>query len=672
MATKDEITLLSDISQQLKKLNQTSVRDTLAEREFREQQLSINAGGVGAIEDGAPNFIDAAEDFRRRVKGSITGAIASEKFTASGKRARRSNKEANLKKKLAGVDRKDKRVGLSDLNEKLGLIKVNSDALVFNSISIKKATQDKSELLEIVKWTSLSKVNSDALVFNSISIKKAVQSLASQGTSKGSLFTHDIHTEKILGDSQKATDKRDKEGRKNRRDDKRSLAERLREGKNNIVEKAGKGFGGITNISNIKKGGSGIWLLALRALPALLGAAVVALAVGAIKDFITGWKEDGLAGAIGTALGGHGSGMWNAIKQSFKLGGLGAIIGAAIGTAFFGVGAIPGAIIGGLIGMAIGAITGFFGGEKITAGLKGAGTVISDGWNKATAFIMYNIRRLGEWFYRPGQLGAAAGPHGSTKTEIFGGFISWEPGNFSIGAAWTEATGKIWEFIKSIGKWIYDGEGEGATILGGTFTMPAWFDNVELGVAKVWQALKDFSGLVKSTLINMLPDWLTDHLGWTVNGKTPEQRAAAFRKYNENNPMHPKNFNQNFYMKAKDGTMKTLDEIDAEKGYLTGAASLQAQLAGQQSLDNITKYGKVGSPYWTKLTGITLPSASTASTIAPVTALTDASVNKQAVTIIQHLTVDGSASETSIHNVSGVFPPHIAHASMLTPLNEKF
>ena len=92
---KDEITLLSDIAQQLKKLNQTSVRDQLREQEFRDQQLSINAGGMGA-EDSGPNFIDPAEDFRRRVKGGITSALAAEKFSASGKRARRSNKKAKL------------------------------------------------------------------------------------------------------------------------------------------------------------------------------------------------------------------------------------------------------------------------------------------------------------------------------------------------------------------------------------------------------------------------------------------------------------------------------------------------------------------------------------------------------------------------------------------------
>lgn len=620
MAKKDEVTLLTQIAQELKKLNRDAVRQNLENKDYQERQLALQSGDTGEqVETG---ILSDAEDFKRRVKASMFTAKMSERFTDSGKRAKHSVKKikeeekqekedkklAKEKKKLTSVNRKDKRVGLFDLNKKLEKISEvtgTSDTIMYE---IGKLTlQSLKATKSIDKWTSLVKVNSDKLVHDGIAIKKAIQSLAAQGTKKGSIFTHDIFTEKqqILALKQQIDES--KQNKKNRQDDKRSGIEAKREKKREKIQAAA----GPMNISNIVKMpkkagilGSLVKLFMLaKALPYLLGMGAVALATGAIKDFIAGWKEDGLAGAIGKGLGGHGSGMWNAIKQSFKLGGLGAIIGAAIGTAFFGVGAIPGAIIGGLIGMAIGAITGFFGGEKITEGLKGAGKVISDGWNKATGFIMYHVRRLGEWFYKPGG-GAAAGPHGSGKTEILGGFISWEPGNFSIGAAWTEATDKIWEFVKSIGTWIYDGEGEGAKILGGTFTMPAWFDNVELGVAKVWNGLKHFAGLVKSTLINMLPDWLTDHLGWTVDGKTPDQIAAAHRAYNENNPMHPANYDQNFYMPSKDGTMKTLEEIDAEKGYLTGAASLVALISGQRQLELDNTYGKVGSKAWTKLTGI--------------------------------------------------------------------
>ena len=610
MAKKDEVTLLTQIAQELKKLNRDAVRQNLENKDYQERQLALQSGDTG--EQAEVGILSDADDFKRRVKASMFTAKMSERFTDSGKRAKHSVKKikveekqekedkklAKEKKKLTSVNRKDKRVGLFDLNKKLEKISEvtgTSDTIMYE---IGKLTlQSLKATKSIDKWTSLVKVNSDKLVHDGIAIKKAIQSLAAQGTKKGSIFTHDIFTEKqqILALKQQIDES--KQNKKNRQDDKRSDIEAKREKKREKIQAAA----GPMNISNIVKMpkkagilGSLVKLFMLaKALPYLLGMGAVALATGAIKDFIAGWKEDGLAGAIGKGLGGHGSGMWNAIKQSFKLGGLGAIIGAAIGTAFFGVGAIPGAIIGGLIGMAIGAITGFFGGEKITEGLKGAGKVISDGWNKATGFIMYHVRRLGEWFYKPGG-GAAAGPHGSGKTEILGGFISWEPGNFSIGAAWTEATDKIWEFVKSIGKWIYDGEGEGAKILGGTFTMPAWFDNVELGVAKVWEGLKGFAGLVKSTLIRLLPDWLTDHLGWTVDGKVPDNYYRPTSSVGGNVKKALENPGISVAeMAEKTGYEKVQKELGA--GYMVTMDKLLV------NMDNLYKYGMPGSKKWKEM-----------------------------------------------------------------------
>ena len=91
---KDNIALLNDIAASLRKMNQSNIRDQLQQREFRDRQEAI-AMGQPQAEDQGPAFIDAAEDFRRRVKGSITATKLGESVTESGKRAIRSNKKAD-------------------------------------------------------------------------------------------------------------------------------------------------------------------------------------------------------------------------------------------------------------------------------------------------------------------------------------------------------------------------------------------------------------------------------------------------------------------------------------------------------------------------------------------------------------------------------------------------
>jgi len=81
-------------------------------------------------------------------------------------------------------------------------------------------------------------------------------------------------------------------------------------------------------------------------------------AMKVVEDFIKGFDEDGLSGAIGQALGGSGSGPLNVAGQGLK----GAGIGALVGLAAFGP---IGAIIGGLLGLSLGAIFGWLGSEKI-------------------------------------------------------------------------------------------------------------------------------------------------------------------------------------------------------------------------------------------------------------------------------------------------------------------
>ena len=97
---KDNIALLNEIAGQLRKLNQNNIRETLRTKEFQDRQEAIMAGQPQA-EDQGPLFVDAAEDFRRRVKGSVAGAKVAESITESGKRAIRENKGVEEKRNKA-------------------------------------------------------------------------------------------------------------------------------------------------------------------------------------------------------------------------------------------------------------------------------------------------------------------------------------------------------------------------------------------------------------------------------------------------------------------------------------------------------------------------------------------------------------------------------------------
>lgn len=632
---KDNITLLQDISNQLKRLNQDNVRSNLEEQKFRDMSLAQAAGAADA-QAGSPAFIDPIEDFKRRLKGSTAGAIAAEQFTQSGKRAKRQNKDAAAEKKakkkaekqadqahleskfgkkLKGIETKDKRIGLST---------------IYHVIQETQATQ----VLQLDLWTQ---VFSDQL-------------------------------------------KRYKQERADRLDDKRSMIEDKNERREKVVDQTQPMLAlPDPNDKKMPKKKSFLaklakmWLL-VRALPYLIGAAAIGLATAAIKDFVDGWKADGLEGAIGKMLGGSGSGIWNSIKQSFKVGGLGAVIGGAIGFLFGGVGAIPGAIIGGLIGMAIGAVAGYFGGDRITAGLKNATKAVATGWNSGIAIIEHKMRMLGEWFYKPGQ---SNNPHHSGQSEIFGGFISWDPGNFSIAAAFKQGTDKIFEFASAIGKWIYDGEGEGATIMGGRFEMPAWFDKVELGVAKVWEGLKHFAGLVKSTLINMLPDWLTDQLGWTVDGKIPGTMSESGTGRNLSKSQLHELYNKQIMNPTADGPMmfNGMPHHIFKEQKSAGALAIEADLKKNRSRYShmnaksvITMLAAAEAAAKQKVTGtgdakvfsaigqdentmsdyLSGKKGGAAASQFHSHTNTDASVSKGAVTVIQHLYADGSPTKATM------------------------
>ena len=89
---KNEQALLQDISSQLRKLNQVSIKDKLQEREANERQdanfAMLGAGGSAAQQDGE-NWIDATEDFRRRFTAGRAGTIFDNQYLPSEKLAKK-------------------------------------------------------------------------------------------------------------------------------------------------------------------------------------------------------------------------------------------------------------------------------------------------------------------------------------------------------------------------------------------------------------------------------------------------------------------------------------------------------------------------------------------------------------------------------------------------------
>ena len=87
---KNDTALLQDISGQLRKLNQTSTRDKLQEREASERQEAIWQGATmdsGFEAVGGENWIGATEDFKRRFVASTAGMYRDIKLKPAEKEA---------------------------------------------------------------------------------------------------------------------------------------------------------------------------------------------------------------------------------------------------------------------------------------------------------------------------------------------------------------------------------------------------------------------------------------------------------------------------------------------------------------------------------------------------------------------------------------------------------
>ena len=116
---KDNLGLLNEISGQLKRLNQSNIRQQIEVKEYQERQLAVQAGAA-APGEAETQFIPAGEDLKRRLKANLIGQKVAEKMTESGKRAIRSNKEAATNKKftkLTSIKMEDRRVGEKTLIE---------------------------------------------------------------------------------------------------------------------------------------------------------------------------------------------------------------------------------------------------------------------------------------------------------------------------------------------------------------------------------------------------------------------------------------------------------------------------------------------------------------------------------------------------------------------------
>ena len=473
---KDNLGLLNEISSQLKKLNQQSIRQDLQNKEYQERQLAQAAGGETVGEQGA-GIISAAEDFKRRTKAGVFNAKIGESFTASGDRAKATVKENKEKEKERKQEKKDKPLqAVRTADKRVGLSTIVETAKESNLIELDELGQLR-----------LIKVNTDALV----------QML-------GGIRHH-------LGMSQKSTEKARKAAIKAAANLKRDKEEDRREDKKKEekVVKMGKLGKFMQNGPQSPMGNNLMGML--------LGGLIVGAGL-AIKSMIDGFKAGGLKGAIKKLFFGNGEGgLGNAIAGAFK-------VGATFATAGLLIGGPVGALVGGIIGMAVGAFTGYFGSAGISSMLDSTGDYLKEKFE----FIVFKVKSFGrflaDFIYKPGQKGNVTA--NDTKAQFFGQEISWTLTGIgtSISDAWNKGFAWLKEKIMKIALKIYDPDKK--EILGGVFEMPDWFGDVKESVMAVWNGVKDFGQSIKNAVIGLLPSWLTDRLGMTVNGQIPGQYSS--------------------------------------------------------------------------------------------------------------------------------------------------
>jgi hypothetical protein len=191
---------------------------------------------------------------------------------------------------------------------------------------------------------------------------------------------------------------------------------------------------------------------------------------------------------------------------------------------------------------------------------------------------MYHLRRIGEWFYSPGQ---SANPHVSGKTEIFGGFISWDPGNFSIKAMWDSAISSIWGKVKEIGKWFWD-DGKA---FGGRIELPTWdeiFGDFKQSMANMWDVIANIPRHIKRGLMSIMPLWMIKGLGWMPEAGTTLGQTVATAL---NNP--GKSIAEMVEQRAYEQS-----QLDMNAGIMVGMDKLLV------TMEDLLLMGNPGSPKW--------------------------------------------------------------------------
>jgi hypothetical protein len=470
---KDQITLLTSIAAEMKRQNQFNIRQNLENKEYQAAQLAQQSGD--ALDSTSPEMIDDATDFKRRIKASMFTAKMGEKFTESGERAMRSNKEAKTAKKFAKFNRvkmADKKVGLATIVDAVEASDVGTTA----ELSL-----------------SLIKVNTDAVVHSLGGIRHVL------GMQMGGILL-----------ARRAAAKKAKIEARDRANDKRDAEEARREAEEKVKKDSVIKVNVDADVKDGGKGGPGLGKLMLLGL--------VTAVTMAVRSMIDGWKSGGFIGlAKDLFFGNDKGGFGNAIAGAFKVGATFALAGLVI------AGPV-GALVGGIVGMAVGAFTGYFGSEGIGKMLDGAGLFISESFE----YVWYKIKQIGismaHWIYKPGQKGNVSA--NDTKAQFFGEEVNWTFTN--VGKLLTENWNKGMEWlgakITGWAKKIYDPTSN--EVFGGLFTMPAWFDTVEEAIGKMWGVLGDVGNAVKNALIYLLPDAFTDWAGWTVDGKIPNNNLV--------------------------------------------------------------------------------------------------------------------------------------------------
>ncbi len=478
---KDQITLLTSIAAEMKRQNQFSIRQNLENKEYQQQQLAQQAGDKLATGEGA-QIIDDATDFKRRVKASLFTAKMAEKITDSGKRAKDTVKENKEKEKQRKLDKKN-----APLQRVLKADKYVGKSTIVDAIEANNFSNSELTL-------SLIKVNSDAIVHSLGGIRHVL------GMQSGN-----------IDKARRAAIKVAKAEARDRADAKRDAEEARREAEDKVKDKAVIKVDANVKTTEQGKGGG---------LASMLIVGAIAAAGMAVKNIIAGWKKGGFFGAIKALFFGNGKGgIGNAIAAAFGT-------ATTFATAGLLIGGPVGALIGGILGLAVGAFTGYFGTEKIKGMLADVGTWIG----KSVDGIIDNVKAFGialaHGIYKPGVEGKG-GPAGNTtmgsKAKLFGHEVNWTISGIGKKVAkafsdgWDWLTGKVTEWALQ----IYDPTTN--KVLGGLFTMPKWFDGVEKAVSEIWNGMKNFGTLIKNTAIRLLPDWFTDRMGWTINGKIPSE-----------------------------------------------------------------------------------------------------------------------------------------------------